>query len=787
MVFVTAGEGGGTGTGAAPVIAEVAKQEIGALTVGVVTRPFDFEGSQRRRQSDEGIDRLREQVDTLIVIPNEKLLAVVERRTSILEAFREADNVLRQGVQGITDLITIPGLINLDFADVRTIMHDAGSALMGIGEANGENRAAEAAKNAISSPLLEQSVEGATGILLNITGGRTWACSRSTRRPRSSRGRRPELQHHLRRRRRRRPGRRRPGHRDRHRLRRPPAAARCSPRTAPAAGASRAAATCRWTIASAARWRSPTTTSTSRRSSRTSRFLAVLVALLVAAPAQAALTLTPIDSDEIFAAPIYATSPPGDAQPGVRGRALGRRSSSCSTATKLDTAVPEHPRRRRRFDDRGGACCRWRSRPTTRRAACSTSSWSATDGNPGVAPHGPIEIREYRRQPPEPERCRFRQWARGPRDRSCRRPPSTTEARSSSGPMGCCTRPPATAERVRTRRTPRAAWARSSAWTPAASIPATSPCRPRTRSRTAWRRPLVCSYGLRNPFRFSFDRATGDLTIGDVGENTFEEIDFAATAQGRGRGANFGWDSCEGFFVKGAPTSPCGRSATRRRVHAYRPLRDGLRRVDHRRRSWCVTRAADARRALPLRRLLRRLRRARSACRPAPVTRRRVSPVDRPAAFGEDASRPRSRRGAVRWRRSRVSVGSSDAAPRARVAGLTGGPGAAPGCLRRRASDRSRSPAPRASARCAAATSGVRLRCDARLLREGARAAVDQAEGQAHPTPRGARGRRRGAGTLTLRLRVPAKARKAPATGAARPPARAGRAHRSASATPRAS
>ena len=171
MVFVTAGEGGGTGTGAAPVIAEVAKQEIGALTVGVVTRPFDFEGSQRRRQSDEGIDRLREQVDTLIVIPNEKLLAVVERRTSILEAFREADNVLRQGVQGITDLITIPGLINLDFADVRTIMHDAGSALMGIGEANGENRAGEAAKAAISSPLLEQSVEGATGILLNITGG----------------------------------------------------------------------------------------------------------------------------------------------------------------------------------------------------------------------------------------------------------------------------------------------------------------------------------------------------------------------------------------------------------------------------------------------------------------------------------------------------------------------------------------------------------------------------------------------------------------------------------------
>jgi cell division protein FtsZ len=164
MVFVTAGEGGGTGTGAAPVIAEIAKNEIGALTVGVVTRPFSFEGSQRARQAQEGIARLRENVDTLIVIPNEKLL-------TILEAFREADNVLRQGVQGITDLITIPGLINLDFADVRTIMHEAGSALMGIGTAAGENRAAEAAKVAISSPLLEESVEGATGILLNITGG----------------------------------------------------------------------------------------------------------------------------------------------------------------------------------------------------------------------------------------------------------------------------------------------------------------------------------------------------------------------------------------------------------------------------------------------------------------------------------------------------------------------------------------------------------------------------------------------------------------------------------------
>jgi cell division protein FtsZ len=172
MVFVTAGEGGGTGTGAAPVIAEIAKNEIGALTVGVVTKPFEFEGTTRTRQAEDGVARLRDVVDTLIVIPNEKLLSIVERRTSILDAFRQADDVLRQGVQGITDLITIPGLINLDFADVRTIMTDAGSALMGIGTGSGEDRAAEAARVAISSPLLEENVEGATGILLNITGGR---------------------------------------------------------------------------------------------------------------------------------------------------------------------------------------------------------------------------------------------------------------------------------------------------------------------------------------------------------------------------------------------------------------------------------------------------------------------------------------------------------------------------------------------------------------------------------------------------------------------------------------
>jgi cell division protein FtsZ len=170
MVFVTAGEGGGTGTGAAPIIAQIAREQ-GALTVGVVTRPFAFEGMQRTRRSEEGIDELRKQVDSVIVIPNERLIQVVERRTSIIDAFRMADDVLRQGVQGITDLITVPGLINLDFADVRTIMQDAGASLMGIGTASGENRASEAAKAAISSPLLETTVAGATGVLLNITGG----------------------------------------------------------------------------------------------------------------------------------------------------------------------------------------------------------------------------------------------------------------------------------------------------------------------------------------------------------------------------------------------------------------------------------------------------------------------------------------------------------------------------------------------------------------------------------------------------------------------------------------
>jgi cell division protein FtsZ len=170
MIFITAGEGGGTGTGGAPVVAELG-QELGALTVGVVTRPFAFEGRKRAEQAERGIEQLRDRVDTLIVIENDRLLQVVERQTSVVDAFKMADDILRQGVQGITDLITEPGLVNLDFADVRTIMRDAGSALMGIGVATGENRAAEAARTAVSSPLLEASIEGATGILLNVTGG----------------------------------------------------------------------------------------------------------------------------------------------------------------------------------------------------------------------------------------------------------------------------------------------------------------------------------------------------------------------------------------------------------------------------------------------------------------------------------------------------------------------------------------------------------------------------------------------------------------------------------------
>jgi cell division protein FtsZ len=170
MVFVTAGAGGGTGTGAAPVVAHIAR-ETGALTVGVITKPFGFEGSRRAAQADEGVIELGKQADTLIVIPNNRLLSVLERETTMVDAFRVADDVLRQGVQGISDLVTLPGLINLDFADVRTIMTDAGQALLGIGMATGERRAIEAAEQAVSSPLLETSVEGARSILLSITGG----------------------------------------------------------------------------------------------------------------------------------------------------------------------------------------------------------------------------------------------------------------------------------------------------------------------------------------------------------------------------------------------------------------------------------------------------------------------------------------------------------------------------------------------------------------------------------------------------------------------------------------
>ncbi|MEK6275565.1 MAG: cell division protein FtsZ [Actinomycetota bacterium] len=170
MVFVTAGEGGGTGSGAAPVVARIAK-EVGALTVGIVTLPFHFEGTKRRTQADDGIEALRTGCDTVIVIPNDKLLEVLDKKTSMLDAFRIADDVLRQGVQGITDLITMPGLINLDFADVKTIMSDAGSALMGIGFATGEDRAVKAAESALSSPLIDTELVGARGILLSIAGG----------------------------------------------------------------------------------------------------------------------------------------------------------------------------------------------------------------------------------------------------------------------------------------------------------------------------------------------------------------------------------------------------------------------------------------------------------------------------------------------------------------------------------------------------------------------------------------------------------------------------------------
>ncbi|KYH35948.1 cell division protein FtsZ [Clostridium tepidiprofundi DSM 19306] len=170
MVFITAGMGGGTGTGAAPVVAEIAKS-MNILTVGVVTKPFPFEGRKRMMQAEMGIKELKGKVDTLVTIPNERLLTMVDKKTSLIEAFKFADDVLRQGVQGISDLITIPGLVNLDFADVKTVMENTGLAHMGVGRATGENRAEEAAKQAISSPLLETSIVGATGVLLNVTGG----------------------------------------------------------------------------------------------------------------------------------------------------------------------------------------------------------------------------------------------------------------------------------------------------------------------------------------------------------------------------------------------------------------------------------------------------------------------------------------------------------------------------------------------------------------------------------------------------------------------------------------
>ncbi|MGQ9493116.1 MAG: cell division protein FtsZ [Anaerolineae bacterium] len=170
MVFVTAGMGGGTGTGASPVIAEIAR-ELGALTIGVVTRPFTFEGSQRAKAAEEGIAKLKEKAHTLIVVPNDRLLQIVDKKASIETAFRVADDVLRQGVQGISEIITVPGLINVDFADVRSVMAEGGSALMGIGRASGDNRAVEAAKQAISSPLLDVTIDGAKGVLFNICGG----------------------------------------------------------------------------------------------------------------------------------------------------------------------------------------------------------------------------------------------------------------------------------------------------------------------------------------------------------------------------------------------------------------------------------------------------------------------------------------------------------------------------------------------------------------------------------------------------------------------------------------
>ena len=241
MVFITAGEGGGTGTGGAPVIAEVARG-LGALTIGVVTRPFGFEGRKRATQADLGITELKKAVDTLIVVPNDRLLQVSDPTTPMIEAFRMADQVLYQGVDGITSLITTPGLINLDFADVKSVMTGAGSALMGIGHGTGENRAVEAAKSAISSPLLESSIDGAKGVLLSIAGpnGPVLARGQRGRRPHHPRGT-PRRQHHLRRGRGRRSGRGGPGDGRRGRVRQAGLVARDQPLREPALPAARGA------------------------------------------------------------------------------------------------------------------------------------------------------------------------------------------------------------------------------------------------------------------------------------------------------------------------------------------------------------------------------------------------------------------------------------------------------------------------------------------------------------------------------------------------------------------
>ena len=265
MVFITAGLGGGTGSGAAPVVAEIAKEQ-GALTIGVVTKPFSFEGSRRKLVAEKAAEELKAKVDTLITIPNDRLRDVVQKNTSIVDAFRVVDDVLRQGVAGISDIITVPGLINLDFADVRTIMKDAGSALMGIGRASGENRALEAARQAVASPLLEINIAGAQGILFNITGSlEPHPVGGHRGRRGDPRRRRSRGEHHLRDELQRAPRRRGDDHGHRHRLRRPPPPGR-RPRQPPASGSRRRGAR----PAAAAAARPPARTSRRATSSRSS-------------------------------------------------------------------------------------------------------------------------------------------------------------------------------------------------------------------------------------------------------------------------------------------------------------------------------------------------------------------------------------------------------------------------------------------------------------------------------------------------------------------------------------